>query len=149
LLLAFPLFVVVVAVDPRWLRECLEMHYPRLLATSEKEAHGLTTPSTPQDYLEKIFQIPFYLRPISGRGYRNMIDGLTSPDLDLGAPSAGETQSEQATDAHSDVAQQPAAPGVLNVRRPDTEKTSSSASETSDIRIKINPEKLKFRQWEV
>jgi len=149
LLLAFPLFVVVVAVDPRWLRECLEMHYPRLLATSEKEAHGLTTPSTPQDYLEKIFQIPFYLRPISGRGYRNMIDGLTSPDLDLGAPSAGETQTEQATDAHSDVAQQPAAPGVLNVRRPDTEKTSSSASETSDIRIKINPEKLKFRQWEV
>ena len=149
LLLAFPLFVVVVAVDPRWLRECLEMHYPRLLATSEKEAQGLTTPSTPQDYLEKIFQIPFYLRPISGRGYRNMIDGLTSPDLDLGTPSSGGTEAEQPVGGHN-AEQQPSVPGVLNVRRPDTEKTNStSASERSDVRIKINPEKLKFRQWEV
>ena len=150
LLLAFPLFVVVVAVDPRWLRECLEMHYPRLLATSEKEALGLTTPSTPQDYLEKIFQIPFYLRPISRRGYRNMIDGLTSPDLDLATSTSGETEGGEATGSNTSAEQQTTQPGVLNVKRPDTEETSTgAASESSDLRIKINPEKLKFRQWEI
>jgi hypothetical protein len=73
LLLAFRLFVVVVAVDPRWLTRCLELHYPELLGgrgVDEMDA------SSPQDYLEKIFQIPFMVRPIDVRGYRDLIRSL-------------------------------------------------------------------------
>ena len=65
LLLAFPLFVCVAAVDPRWITWCLQ------------EAPGLIDPqgesdldaefgdrATASDYLEKIFQIPLWLRPV-------------------------------------------------------------------------------------
>src|SRR5713226_5011978 len=70
LLLAFPLFVVVVGVDPRWLLRSLQQ-YSRAFQTDEiengtgklleEEGHWQ---STPMNYLEKIFQIPFSLRPI-------------------------------------------------------------------------------------
>ncbi len=82
LLLAFRLFMVVVAVDPRWLRRCLEKHYPDLLATGAQDvstvAHiASSRPATAQDYLEKIFQIPFTLQPLKDDGYRRLIQGLT------------------------------------------------------------------------
>jgi hypothetical protein len=84
LLLAFPLFVVVVGVDPRWLRHSLTEHYPATLAQTGKHVSGdgPTGPSlisTPQDYLEKIFQIPFALRPVERGGYLNMVDDLLEP----------------------------------------------------------------------
>lgn len=77
LLLAFPLFVVVVAVDPRWLRLCLQSHYPELLGEAAGQSGGRT--STPQDYLEKIFQIPFALRKVSGAGFAPMVRDLLGP----------------------------------------------------------------------
>jgi hypothetical protein len=67
LLLAFPLFVCVVAVDPRWVTDCLR-RAPGLVEDHESEASELTLEvgvrATPADYLEKIFQIPLWLRPI-------------------------------------------------------------------------------------
>lgn len=60
LLLALDLFVVVVAVDPRWLRRALEVHYPELLLT-KKNSRLAGEIATPRDYLEKIFQVPFVL----------------------------------------------------------------------------------------
>lgn len=51
LLLQFRLFVVVVAVDERWLRGALRTHYGRLFENG----------AGPSDYLEKIFQVPFWL----------------------------------------------------------------------------------------
>jgi KAP family P-loop domain len=71
LLLAFELFVVVVAVDSRWLSHALT-----------NELHALDTYSrggrraTPQDYLEKIFQLPFWVQPLSSAGRRSLIHGL-------------------------------------------------------------------------
>jgi hypothetical protein len=60
LLLAFDLFVVVVGVDPRWLLRSLSTHYDRLI-----EADAVTRPGgwhvTPEDYLEKILNIPLVL----------------------------------------------------------------------------------------
>ena len=61
LLLAFKLFVVVVAVDPRWLRRALEVHFPDLLLTEKTRDDHVMRRATPRDYLEKIFQIPFTL----------------------------------------------------------------------------------------
>jgi hypothetical protein len=151
LLLAFPLFVVVVAVDPRWLRQCLEMHYPKLLATDATDGKGLSTPSTPQDYLEKIFQIPFYLRPISALGYRNLIDGLTSADLDLSVSTTAQAEgSAQPADQPPATQQVPGKSGMLDVRRPASEdRASTSQQEAVDDRVKMNAERLKFTQWEV
>ena len=80
LLLAFPLFVVIVGVDPRWMHRALNVHYSRLLSGSsvtEVEAAlnmaGTGHPATSFDYLEKIFQIPFALRPMDETGIKNLI----------------------------------------------------------------------------
>jgi hypothetical protein len=96
LLLAFKLFMVVVAVDPRWLRHCLVKHYPDLLALPAIEAPGSSQtvpsrPATAQDYLEKIFQVPFSLQPMRDDGYRRMIRHLTAENVvaEAGMPIAG------------------------------------------------------------
>ena len=78
LLLAFPLFAVVVAVDPRWLRQSLLDHYPRLLGRGdedEKKTRGATLgrAATPQDYLEKIFQVPFNLQAMEKTGFNTLV----------------------------------------------------------------------------
>lgn len=85
LLLAFPLFAVVVAVDPRWLRQSLLDHYPRLLAGNEENKSNVRTgslgrPATPQDYLEKIFQVPFNLHAMEKDGFQSLVKHLFSND---------------------------------------------------------------------
>lgn len=77
LLLAFPLFVVVVGVDPRWLRRCLQAHYPELLG--EVSSKPGARASTPQDYLEKIFQIPYALRRMNGLSFATLMSDLLGP----------------------------------------------------------------------
>ncbi len=64
LLLAFELFIVVVGVDSRWLVRSLNAHFEKLL-------------EEPAQYLEKIFQIPYILRPMSTESYRDLIVELT------------------------------------------------------------------------
>jgi hypothetical protein len=73
LLLAFELFVVVVAVDSRWLSSALTKE---LDALGDKNA-GVNRP-TPQDYLEKIFQLPFWVQPLTNPGREQLIRGLLS-----------------------------------------------------------------------
>ncbi len=78
LLLAFPLFAVVVAVDPRWLRQSLLEQYQSLLGglLPENEKDALDRPATPQDYLEKIFQVPFNLEPLEKSGFERLLASL-------------------------------------------------------------------------
>ena len=94
LLLAVRLFVVVVAVDPRWLLRSLTSHYQELFATvgamsDEDELWA----STPAQYLEKIFQIVLTLPPMGQSGYRRLIHDLVglraSPTPDSGASIEG------------------------------------------------------------
>ncbi|EMD26334.1 P-loop NTPase fold protein [Amycolatopsis azurea] len=66
LLLALPAFVVVVAVDPRWLRRCLDQHHEELFGAGEAGR---------AEYLDKIFQIVFALRPL-GAAADELIDVL-------------------------------------------------------------------------
>ncbi|MGN6258418.1 MAG: P-loop NTPase fold protein [Solirubrobacterales bacterium] len=68
LLMASELFVVVIAVDPRWLLHSLQKRYSEEMPNDESEAV-----SGPQDYLEKIFQIPFALSPMGEDGYRRLL----------------------------------------------------------------------------
>jgi WD40 repeat protein len=59
LMLALDLFVVVVAVDARWLIRSLEYHHHELFRENDGDGEIV---ATPVDYLDKIFQIPFALR---------------------------------------------------------------------------------------
>jgi hypothetical protein len=56
LMLHLKIFVAVVAVDARWLSAALRIHYKDLIA-----AEAMTGP---EQFLEKIFQIPFWLPPM-------------------------------------------------------------------------------------
>jgi hypothetical protein len=94
LLLAYPLFVVVVGVDPRWLSHSLTATYAAfkgaetsIKGIGEASMKGTGTTSidpdlwrtTPQNYLEKIFQIPVSLRPMTAVGYAKLVQSLFSP----------------------------------------------------------------------
>jgi hypothetical protein len=89
LLLAFDLFVVVVGVDARWVSQSLKHHYRELWLESENKGESSGKPAaaeeawvipgykaTPHEYLEKIFQIPFWLQPMSPAGTQDYIHGL-------------------------------------------------------------------------
>ncbi len=91
LLLAFDPFVVVVGVDPRWLLRALKQH-TRIFDINDDDSGGIEEHeqshwhSTPMNYLEKIFQIPFSLRPMGTAGFDKLIDSLAAP---MAAENAG------------------------------------------------------------
>lgn len=79
LLLAFDLFAVVVAVDPRWLERSLYKAYVPDLPQykMEKNAEWRNADEfSPQNYLEKIFQIPFSLTSMKQEGYQKLVKDL-------------------------------------------------------------------------
>jgi hypothetical protein len=76
LLLAFELFVVVVSVDSRWLSFALTDELRALTATDR-----LGTRPTPMDYIEKIFQLPFWVQPLEVDGRRSLVHGLLEPSI--------------------------------------------------------------------
>ena len=65
LLLAFPLFVCAVAVDPAGWKGACARHRKQLFVDEEHQtAAPPGTTATVGDYLEKIFQIPIWMAPI-------------------------------------------------------------------------------------
>ena len=108
LLLAYPLFVVVVGVDPRWLLHSLEEH-SRAFQTSGRPGVDRTATewrSTALDYLEKIFQIPFTLRPMAAVGFKRLVDDLSASRevLPPGSPSSTMSSSPGAALAGNEAA---------------------------------------------
>jgi KAP family P-loop domain len=100
MLLAFELFVVVVAVDARWVEEALINSY-KWLADSDAGAtaggstngHPGSHPSaalvTPQDYLEKIFQISFWLEPMTSARAASFLGSLVRTQARESGPVVG------------------------------------------------------------
>lgn len=86
LLLAFPVFVVVVGVDSRWLLHALRKRY---------RAFSASGAATPEAYLEKIFQIPFTLRRMSKDGFGRFMDFL----LPASAAQPPASEEEEGLDA--------------------------------------------------
>jgi hypothetical protein len=83
LLLAFELFVVVVGVDARWIRHALRERYPKMLSEDWTNGNAPKTGkerlakfATPRDYIEKIFQVPFWLRPMDDSAAQKLLEGL-------------------------------------------------------------------------
>jgi hypothetical protein len=148
LLLAFPLFVVVVGVDPRWMHNALTIKYDKFLHNKKKPAPGepkaankndeedeeeegiIDHPATSYDYLEKIFQIPFVLKPMDDTGKRKMIqsqlEGKKSDDaVGKAIPASPAAPTDQPADQ----------PAVVPVGQPGTPTPGSSSvpAETADI----------------
>ena len=101
LLLAFPLFIVVVGVDSRWLlhslREHLKVFQNESPDTEEMSKEERTHwQSTPLNYLEKIFQIPFTLRPMNPHGFGKMVDDLAGQKDGSEAGSNGKGEARPA-----------------------------------------------------
>jgi hypothetical protein len=90
LLLSFELFVVVVAVDTRWLTSAL---HQGLSALSDAQ-NPLDKEATAVDYLEKIFQIPFWVDPLDESARQRLLHGLVlrsvrKPKMVKGSESGG------------------------------------------------------------
>jgi KAP family P-loop domain len=109
LLLAMPLFVVVVGVDPRWLLRALRTRYQGILgagAVEETDESLGFAESTPQNYLEKIFQVPFVLPEMNSAGFGQLIRSM-----------AGQSQAVSTTTAQG---RPEPSPILLTGRQPDT-----------------------------
>lgn len=94
MLLSFRLFVVMVAVDARWLSRSLETKYKDFFGTvagkNSAGDNGAAHPglvdavgigwATPADYLEKIFQVPYWVPPMGETSSLSLVDDLVSSD---------------------------------------------------------------------
>lgn len=91
LLMAFPLFVVIVGVDPRWVKNALikkySLHFAGRVNDSSYVDGGIEL-IEPSNYLEKIFQVPFHLKDATVITVREMIKKLatTKPQLNTNTP---------------------------------------------------------------
>jgi hypothetical protein len=73
LLFDFRMFVVLLAVDTRWLEQSWRIRYRKLL--------GSTASAAPSDCLEKIIQVPLNLLPLKEELVRRMLAGLTGAQI--------------------------------------------------------------------
>jgi hypothetical protein len=178
LLLAFPLFIVVVGVDPRWLRHALAHHYAQTLSENGPVAgengqqpattlDGGAAYATPQDYLEKIFQIPFALRPVNRQGYRNLIGNLLQPlpeparrTKPAGSPPADDEAQPVSTPPEVPPPTIAGPPAPADDDTPPTEPApvdpTQSALDASEVEpekekipfVPLSAEQLDFQPWE-
>ncbi len=98
LLLAFDLFVVIVGVDYRWMSHALSEHYPQLSGYQSNEfEEGFLQhySATPADYLEKIFQIPYQIRPVQASNLEKLMTDYF--------PKKASAESETPTNANNKV----------------------------------------------
>jgi WD40 repeat protein len=145
LLLALPLFVVVVGVDPQWLLRSIHHQYRALLSSPPAGVDVSQLASTPRDYLEKIFQIPFALMPMTSTGFAQLVNNLeggatisspspAGPDSPtIGSTSNGSPQTPDsglflvaANEAGLDSAQ----PGVANIAPDPSAATADGLGES-------------------
>lgn len=73
LLLALPLFTVLVGVDPRWLEKSLEQTHMDLFPDQETGDRSANRHTAPTDYLEKIFQLTYTVPTMSVSGCERLI----------------------------------------------------------------------------
>jgi hypothetical protein len=99
LLLAFPLFVVVVGVDARWIVRSLEARYRELLMAKAgpddvqlREFTALFGAASAHDYVEKIFQIPFWLRPMGEDSSKKMVYELLKGSIAADRQRSGDSR---------------------------------------------------------
>jgi hypothetical protein len=155
LLLAFPLFAVIVAVDPRWLRQSLLDHYPRLLGGADDEktnarTRSLGRPATPQDYLEKIFQVPFHLHAMEETGFKSLVKVLFTVEQPKKTDSTPATTKVAAGDSsQGEATEQPGPETSAGDTSSEEKPTESREAPKVDVTQLAAPERLLLTQNEV
>jgi hypothetical protein len=136
LLLAYPLFVVVVGVDPRWLLHSLEQHSGTFRISIElgEDDKAEEWHSTSLNYLEKIFQIPYTLRPMSSEGFTRLVNDLSA------VKSSSQGGNESSDPALGDDLTSPA--DLVS------ESQTFSALYEEDILLDVNPPALELDERE-
>jgi hypothetical protein len=149
LLLALKLFVVVVGVDPRWLAQSLKRHYIGQLGLEDGNADGDEPDgevdnwaTTPQNYLEKIFQIPFALQPMGTEGYKRMVGELFEVRTVESGPDGSGSASVAQTDGTENGGHPVAVDDVTAVTPGETQIPMERAREL----LRIWPAELEFIQ---
>jgi len=146
-----PLFVVVVAVDPRWLLSSLRHHYRELFTaagptTRPGEGEEL---ATPLDYLDKIFQIPFAVTPLRDTAASTYLNALLRPDrpataiplIDPEQPTVAEPATAQSPQPSPDPGQPRPDDPAPDQPQPDEASTEDRADlPTSRPRPTLRPE---------
>jgi hypothetical protein len=148
LLLAFKLFVVVVGVDSRWLLHSLRLHSDVFRDKHEDIPNAPRTDrahwqSTPLNYLEKIFQIPFALKPMPPSGFQNLLNNLTEPLVD--GPGTGMPQFPAQT------VPSPSESAGSGLSVPATGAKAVPAADVPAIQVSVfdpDPEPLQLKQCE-
>src|SRR5262249_34732230 len=128
----FRLFVVLVAVDARWLLSSLETRYDTFFGangahpSAPKRDNGGILKATPADYLEKIFQIPYWVPRMGPDASKRGVRGLVARDqiMDPSAPAK--------TERHDDNEVQP-------MQQPAQPQTSKAISEDDQSETRTPP----------
>ena len=101
LILAFELFVVIVGVDVRWVTRALQRRYAGLLTSGQQGiGPGKEDLASPDNYLEKIFQVPFWINPLRAMGSRELVTGMLAKYPAKTAPPHPESTSSD--DGHGE-----------------------------------------------
>jgi hypothetical protein len=134
--MAFPLFVVVVGVDPRWVTNALKKKHKLHFEHSHHE-NTQTIRINATDYLEKIFQVPFQLKKASDSEVKNMLEKLSSPMLKLepNVPNVNEKKGEEEEKTTTSVSSE-------TIVEPSKTTNPLPTTETDD-------EQLYLEKWEV
>jgi hypothetical protein len=118
MLLSFRLFVVMVAVDARWLSRSLETKYRRFFGAAARRRNddASARPATAADYLEKIFQVPYWVPQMSGPTSALLVGDLVAADRVTKGPlpngGGGQPGSDRQEDGGTDDGKKPAQPGA-------------------------------------
>ena len=178
LLLSFPLFIVVVAVDARWVSRSLLTRYNKLLEEDGFDQHDSDTKShveataSPRDYLEKIFQIPYWVRRMHGDASKNfardLIGTVAEEDdrkPDSGDPAKQDQRSGTAIDTPSAVDGKPGTkskpdpagkpdeagkedPAAAKPGGKKDEKPKSDPGQNDNEKFTANPQSLVLKKYE-
>ena len=121
LILAFDLFVVVVAVDARWLERSLNESYnPRRQSRDDSSPNHRFNA---HNYLEKIFQIPFSLPMMEEDGYQKLVTDM------IAAPRR---QAERTAQRLAEARRQSETEAVSQIKEDDTGRSLSGRGLSGD-----------------
>ncbi|TQV85373.1 P-loop NTPase fold protein [Aliikangiella coralliicola] len=153
LILAFPLFMVVVGVDARWVGRSLKKNYPFLIHDNgEIKLRGDPNAASTDDYLEKIFQIPFWLKSIDGNMTGDLINGVVGVGADEGAKNIQTDNAPILDKAESGQKEKKAGADRLSSGEADTEDEEDSFhDELSDTEnsLDLKPRSLDISEHEL
>ncbi len=171
LLLAYPLFVVLVGVDPRWLLHSLGKTYDPFKIKADEKNGSDAWLTTPQNFIEKIFQIPYNLKPMSDTGFETLMHTLLgpseraqtdhvqeikpSPDSKPTTDTVSVTPDNKAPDDARSTSVDSRKPGTKapNEDRTETQKETTASDQPKGVpdtapTFEINEDSLVIRDWE-